>query len=200
LTAKKGRLGNKIHCQVCVPSSPFESRSFLGYSNKPRGCQPPSSVMLSLFSLSLRVSQANIWTRPVQSLWSGSRTVSSTSQDVKSTSQDTKPDQVSAPPWTKDNPNLRHKWRYQNDDEYRQRIKDSLATYRRSPLGREQYKAANRKYKQRPEIRQRRAEANARLQRESLAYRRALALASSMQTGKWIKEAWTWKLHARLDA
>jgi hypothetical protein len=189
--SKKGRLGNKMHCQACV-----FCRSFLECSNKRQGCQATSSAMLSLFSLSSRVFQANIWTRPVQSLWSCSRTVSSISQDTKSTSQDTKPDQVSAPPRsTKDDPNLRHKWRYRNEDEYRKRTKDVKTNYRRSPLGREKTNAAHREYGQRPERRQSKVEVRARLQRESLAYRRATALALSMHTGRWIKEAWTWKLH-----
>jgi hypothetical protein len=179
------------------PVSPLvESRSFLGYSNKPRGCQSTSSVMLSFFSLSSRVFQAKTWTRPVQSLWSCSRTVSSISQTTESTSQDTKLDQVSAPPpWTKDNPNLHHKWRYQNDDEYRKRIKDSLAAYRRTPLGRERLKAGNRLRNQRPERKQNKAEISARLRQESLIHRRATALSDSMKSGRWIREAWTWKLH-----
>jgi hypothetical protein len=190
-----------MHCQVCLSFSPFESRSFLAYSNKPRGCQSTSSVMLSLFSLSTRVFHANIWTRPVQSLWSCSRTESSISQDTKSTGQDTKLDQVSPlPRSTKDDPNLRHEWRYQNEDEYRKRIKDARTNYRRSPLGREKTKAAHRKHDSTSERKEYKSEFNNQTRQESLPYRRSRALDNALRTGRWIKEAWTWKLHTPLMA
>ena len=151
--------------------------------------------MLSLWSLSTRVFQPHTWTRTAQSLWASSRTASSISQETKSSSQDTEMDESALARLKRDDYNAYLRWRWRNDDDYRERLLKTCTKYIRTPEGREKKKASSLIRNKKLAVASYGNKVDAQRYNESLEYRREQSLRITMTNKRWVNEGWSWKLH-----
>lgn len=87
------------------------------------------------------------------------------------------------------------KWRYHNDEEFRQATLRAQQKYHRKPEIREKRNAATHVYHSSPRMQQYLRDLSAHIYRQNLSHRRSQRLLKILSRGRWIREGWTWKLH-----
>lgn len=144
--------------------------------------------MLSLSSLTSRFFRPLTCIGSVQFLWSLRRVPYSTSQD-----NHVDPEYLSA--LKKHDRAAYVKWRYHNDEEYRQAILRAQRKYHRKPEVRDKRNAVTRVYDRNPRRQQYLRDHSAHDYRQNPSYRRSNLLLSVLRRGRWSKEGWSWKFH-----
>jgi len=95
----------------------------------------------------------------------------------------------------RDDYNAYLRWRWRNDDDYRERLLKTCTKYIRTPEGREKKKASSLIRNKKLAVASYGKRVDTQRYNESLEYRREQSLRITMTNKRWVNEGWSWKLH-----